>query len=112
MKKPINNPAWNLYLDQVCSFAYWQKVFTKEECNKIIKIAHSKGLMQGRTRKNKIDSIRSSKICWLYATDDLDWAFRRVTDVVLNLNDRFFKFDIFGLNEGFQFTNYNIHIRR
>jgi len=34
------------------------------------------------------------------------WAFRRVTDTILNLNERFFGFDIFGLNEGFQFTNY------
>jgi len=36
----------------------------------------------------------------------MDWVFRRVTDIILNLNERFFKFDIFGLNEGFQFTNY------
>lgn len=106
MKEPINNPSWNLYLDEVCSFAYWQKVFTKEECDKIIKIAHAKGLMQGMTRKNKVDNIRSSKICWLYANDDLDWVFRKVTDIVLNLNNRFFNFDIFGLNEGLQFTNY------
>ena len=46
--------------------------------------------MQGMTRKNKVDNIRSSKICWLYANDDLDWVFRKVTDIVLNLNDRFF----------------------
>jgi PKHD-type hydroxylase len=36
----------------------------------------------------------------------MDWVFRRVTDITLNLNERFFKFDLFGLNEGFQFTNY------
>jgi hypothetical protein len=30
----------------------------------------------------------------------MDWVFRRVTDIVLNLNERFFKFDLFGLNEG------------
>jgi PKHD-type hydroxylase len=36
----------------------------------------------------------------------MDWVFRRVTDIVLNLNEKFFKFDLFGLNEGFQFTNY------
>ena len=24
-------------------------------------------------------------------------------------NERFFKFDLFGLNEGFQFTNYEAH---
>jgi PKHD-type hydroxylase len=36
----------------------------------------------------------------------MDWVFRRVTDITLSLNERFFKFDLFGLNEGFQFTNY------
>jgi PKHD-type hydroxylase len=36
----------------------------------------------------------------------MEWVFRRVTDIVLDLNERFFKFDLFGLNEGFQFTNY------
>ena len=59
--------------------------FWGEECDKIIKIAHSKGLIQGLTRKNKVDNIRSSKICWLYANDDLDWAFRKVTDIAAAL---------------------------
>ena len=45
-------------------------------------------------------------MCWLYASDDLDWVFRKITDIVLNLNDRFFQFDLHGLNEGLQFTNY------
>jgi PKHD-type hydroxylase len=50
--------------------------------------------------------VRKSKISWLYSCDDMEWVFRRVTDIILNLNERFFGFDIFGLNEGFQFTNY------
>ena len=102
--KKINNPSWNLYLDKVCDYAYWENAFTKEECEKIIKIANEKGLSKGLT-PNKED-IRLSDITWLYSTDDLEWAFRKITDIVLNLNARFFKFDIFGLNEGFQFTNY------
>jgi len=68
---------------------------------KIIKIAKDKGLIKGTT-KGKSDA-RQSKICWLYASDDLEWVFRKITDIVLNLNDRFFQFDIFGLNEGLQF---------
>jgi PKHD-type hydroxylase len=102
--KKINNPSWNFYLDKFSNYAYWEKVFTKEECEKIIKIAKDKGFIKGTT-KNKSD-VRQSKICWLYADDDLDWVFRKITDIVLNLNERFFKFDIFGLNEGLQFTNY------
>ena len=102
--KKINNPSWNFYLDKVCSYAYWENAFTKEECEKIIKIAKNKGLIQGTT-KNK-SNARSSKITWLFSDDDLEWVFKRITDIVLNLNNRFFQFDIHGLNEGLQFTNY------
>ena len=104
MKNQTNNPSWNIYLDKVNTYAYWENLFTKEECEKIIKIAKNKGLVKGTTNNNS--DVRLSKICWLYSSDDLEWVFRKITDVVLNLNDRFFKFDIFGLNEGLQFTNY------
>jgi len=105
IKKPkFHNPSWNFNLDQINHYAYWEKAFTKEECEKIIKIAKDKGLIKGTT-KVKSD-VRQSKICWLYASNDLEWVFRKITDIVLDLNERFFKFDIFGLNEGLQFTNY------
>tara|TARA_R110000803_G_scaffold197472_2_gene261021 strand:+ start:521 stop:1105 length:585 start_codon:yes stop_codon:yes gene_type:complete len=103
-KTKINNPSWNLYLDKVYTYAYWEKAFTKEECKTIIDIAKNKGLIKGTT-KGKTDA-RLSKVSWLYSTDDLGWVFKKITDIVLNLNDRFFQFDIFGLNEGLQFTNY------
>lgn len=102
--KKFNNPSWNFYLDQINTYAYWEKAFTPEECKKIIKIAKDKGLIKGTTR-DKSD-IRESEICWLYSSDNLDWVFRKITDIVLNLNDRFFQFDLHGLNEGLQFTNY------
>ena len=102
--KKFNNPSWNFYLDQLNSYAYLEKAFTKEECETIIKIANAKGLIKGKT-KNQSD-VRQSQICWLYSSDNLDWVFKKITDIVLNLNNRFFQFDIFGLNEGFQFTNY------
>jgi len=102
--KKFNNPSWNFYLDKLCTYAYWEKAFTSEECEKIIKIAKNKGLIKGTTQ-DKTD-VRSSKITWLYPDDNLDWVYRRITDIVLNLNDRFFQFDLHGLNEGLQFTNY------
>ena len=33
-KKKNENSAWNLYLDKFERFAYWEKVFTKEEREK------------------------------------------------------------------------------
>jgi PKHD-type hydroxylase len=53
-----------------------------------------------------IPNYRNSKLCWLYSHDDLHWAFERITGIVVDLNQRFFNFDLFGLNEGLQFTNY------
>jgi len=102
--KKFNNPSWNFQLDQVYSYAYSEKVFSKIECEKIIKIAKNEGLIKGNTR-GKTD-VRLSNITWLYANDDLEWVFRKITDVVLFLNNKYFNFDIFGLNEGLQFTNY------
>jgi len=100
----FENSSWNFELDQVNFYAYWNNAFSKEECQTIINIAKDKGLIQGTTRGQS--DVRDSKISWLYSVDNIEWAFRRVTDITLNLNERFFKFDLFGLNEGFQFTNY------
>jgi len=102
--KKFSNPSWSFKLDKVCSYAYWEKAFTPKECEKIIKIAKDKGLIKGTT-KGKSD-VRKSQISWLYPEDNLDWLYRRITDIVLNLNNRFFQFDLHGLNEGLQFTNY------
>jgi PKHD-type hydroxylase len=109
MKKKVKEPkfensAWNFKLDQINLYAFWNNAFSKEECQTIINIAKNKGLIKGKT--NGESDVRNSKISWLYPVDDMDWVFRRVTDIITNLNERFFKFDLFGLNEGFQFTNY------
>jgi PKHD-type hydroxylase len=109
MKKKVKeikfeNSSWNFELDQINFYAFWNNAFSKEECQTIINIAKNKGLIKGKTRGES--DIRNSKISWLYPNDDMDWVFRRVTDIAVNLNERFFKFDLFGLNEGFQFTNY------
>lgn len=100
----FENSSWNFEVDQVNLYAFWNNAFSKEECQTIINIAKDKGLIKGKTRGES--DVRDSKISWLYPDDKIDWVFRRVTDITLNLNERFFNFDLFGLNEGFQFTNY------
>ena len=108
IKEPkFENSSWNFELDQVNLYAFWNNAFSKEECQTIINIAKNKGLIKGKTfNDDKSKDVRDSKISWLYPVDGMDWVFRRVTDITLSLNERFFKFDLFGLNEGFQFTNY------
>ena len=105
IKEPkFENSSWNFQLDQINLYAFCNNAFSKEECQTIINIAKDKGLIKGKTKEES--DVRDSKISWLYPVDGMDWVFRRVTDMTLSLNERFFKFDLFGLNEGFQFTNY------
>ncbi len=105
-KVKFQNTSWNFEVDKVNLYAFWNDAFSKEECQTIVDIAKNKNLIEGTIGEKSRASIRNSKISWLYPHDDMDWVFRRVTDIVLNLNERFFKFDLFGINEGFQFTNY------
>jgi PKHD-type hydroxylase len=100
----FENSSWNFELDQVNLYAFWNNAFSKEECQTIINIAKDKGLIKGTTKEES--DVRDSKVSWLYPIDGMDWVFRRITDITLNLNERFFKFDLFGINEGLQFTNY------
>jgi PKHD-type hydroxylase len=99
------NSSWNFNTDPVNEWAYWDKAFTPEECQAIIAIGESR-MPTKATVVGENDGIRECDISWLYSVDDLEWAFRRVTDIITSLNDQFFKFDLFGLHEGFQFTKY------
>lgn len=93
-------------VDNLVGYSHFKKLFTKKECEKIINIAKNKVFEKGMAIGVSGTSLRSSNICWLYPDLELNWVFSRVTDVVIDLNNRFFNFDISGLKEGFQFTNY------
>ena len=104
--KMTPNSSWIFELDPVENWAYMENVFTPEECAKIIKIGEGK-IPQKATVFGEKQDVRDSSISWLYACDDMEWAFQRVTGAIMNLNERFFKFDLFGMTEGFQFTRYD-----
>ena len=107
-KEPkFNNSSWSFDIDQINSYAFWNNAFSKEECQSIINIGKDKGLIKAKTfDEEKSKNLRDSLITWLYPNDNMDWVFRRCTDMITNLNEKYFKFDLHGFNEGFQFTNY------
>lgn len=99
------NAAWPFYLDYVQNWAYWDNVFTPEECDKIIAIGQRKIPERGVAMNN--NKIRESQISWLYAEDEMQWAYKKLTDVIQELNSKWFKFDLYGFAEGMQFTRYD-----
>lgn len=103
------NSAWMFEVDAVESWAYWDDLFTKDECEKIIEIGNSKLATPADVGADTVvvnKDIRDSDVAWLYPADDLRWAFLRVASAVDDLNKRFFNFDVYGMTEGFQFTKY------
>jgi PKHD-type hydroxylase len=95
---------WQFYRDEVQNWVYVNNLFTPEECAQIITIGNTK-LEKAKTF-NSFEGDRESQIAWLYDTD-IEFAFRRVSDVILNINNQFFNFDLFGMAENFQFTRYD-----
>jgi PKHD-type hydroxylase len=98
------NASWQFQPDKTENWAYMDNLFTPEECAQIITIGNTK-LQEAKT-VNNVEGIRQSQISWLYP-NDIDFAFCRVADGIINLNSQFFNFDLFGLAEGFQFTRYD-----
>lgn len=100
--------VWPFQLDHVEDWAYFKQAFTPEECKTIIDIGNSRMVGDSKIRGDQLDNkIRDSKNSWLMPCADSEWIFRRVTDIIVDLNSKFFKFDLYGFIEGFQFTRYD-----
>jgi PKHD-type hydroxylase len=107
-KKEIGSQIYPFEIDKINGYAWFDSAFTKEECEEIIRISKNKKLQRAGIGSNNKNSknYRDSSIVWLYPYDELDWAFQRVTNIVLGLNKDYFNFNLYGFIEGFQFTNY------
>lgn len=100
--------VWPFKLDELEDWAYTETIFSEEDCYKIIeqgKKAHLEKATVFDPNKD-IDTIRDSYVSWLYPNVELQPYYRRLTDVITELNNRFFKFDLYGFIEGLQFTYY------
>lgn len=106
--KDLRNTSWPFKVEEIHKYAFWEKAFSVEECEVIKSVGKQKGLIRGTIFKqeNLNNNYRDSEISWLYPSDNLEFVFKKITDVITNLNQQFFKFELFGLIEGLQFTNY------
>jgi PKHD-type hydroxylase len=105
MRTP-QNMSWPFYGDHVHNYASYDGVFNDYEIETIVN--HSK---QYQLEKAKLEndaeenSIRNNEIVFI-GPEGIEWLFSRLANVCSEMNERFFKFDIFGLAEGLQFTQY------
>lgn len=89
-------------------FAYTNSnYFSNEEIEKIVELGNKN--FKGTAEINKginDQSVRSSVISWITPTDESLFIFKKLSDAVNQINDRFFKYDIHTL-EDLQFTEYD-----
>lgn len=100
--KPSINETW------ACA----ANVFSKEECYQIKKLSlnlpSEKALVFeiDPTFSNENIEVRKGKVRWIPNTSgDYIWIYERCTEVIMSLNEKFWKFDIDFL-ESIQFTEY------
>lgn len=83
-------------------------VFTPAELDAIEalgdSLAPTKAEIAGR--KDNIDHIRITRVAWIERSAETKWLFARVEQTVLDLNARYYKYDLYGLVENFQYTVY------
>ena len=104
---------WFLKYNQIPNerWAFIDNVFTQEECEKIINLGKEKTLKKAAISNDVIDeSVRKTNIAWFKTEDEempeYDWIYRRCTDAVNFINEKYFNYDLTFIEE-LQFTAYN-----
>lgn len=99
LKSVINTP-----------YAYAENIFTDFEMDKLAKLAKTKVAEKaqiGTVPAGETDlGIRNSSIVWIAADGESEFAFRKITDVVLELNRNFYGYDLEEF-EDLQYTEYD-----
>jgi PKHD-type hydroxylase len=104
----IKNEAWPFEVCHVNDYAWIDDFLNPEECNKLIKKGLKEGLKKALTGKNgdTNDNVRESEISWVYNDEETLWFYEKLVSNIIYLNNKYFKFDLWGIAESLQFTNY------
>jgi PKHD-type hydroxylase len=105
MDAPLNS-SWSFEIDSIERWAFAKNLFTAQECDTIIQECKNYKMREGTTIGNTGNNFRKSNIVFITPIPELHWVYQRLTSSVLDLNSKFFNFDLSGFNEGLQFTEY------
>ncbi len=105
--------SWPFRVDEVANYAWIDNVFSSGEIRQIIELGKEQNLKEAKIggesdESGDLDnSTRDSKISWIKPGENSSWLFAKMTDLIGSMNNQYFNFDLSGLVEGFQFTEYN-----
>lgn len=83
-------------------------LFTPAELDAIEQIGESLTPMKAEIagRKDNTDYLRITRVSWIARGPETAWLYERIEQAVMDLNNTFYKFDLYGLVESFQYTVY------
>jgi PKHD-type hydroxylase len=98
------------YSEKIEPYAWWNNAFNEEQLNwlqnrakQAEQVAQIGSGGVGQVNKN----IRRSELSWLSNTPETEWVFLTLAHVVSDLNSKYFRFNLTGLGESIQLTNYS-----
>ena len=86
----------------------WKDAFTPAEVDAIVawgdKLEPMKAEIIGR--KENADHLRITRVAWMERNPATEWIYARMEEIVLRINSEFYKYDLYGVVEAFQYTIY------
>ena len=77
----------------------WQDLFVKDELNALVRLGDSLALEKAELSVGAAgyENIRATQVAWVPRSDQTETLYRRMEDAVLQINARFFRYDLSGL---------------
>lgn len=91
------------------NYYYFLDAFTKDEIIKIREIGDKTPKMKGTTAaydNETVSDYRISEVAWLNDSEETRWLFEKMADYCKIANKEMWNFDIWGYQDGFQYTVY------
>lgn len=93
--------------------AFWEDFLTPDEINFILArpewLNAQAGRVGGDANINADGAVRKSEVSWLELNQDTVLLWKKITDVVAEVNNRYFKYDLTGCYEPMQLGVYSEH---
>lgn len=91
-------------------FVTWKNGFLEDEFNEVIKylstLKTEKATIGGKNKDDNFTNIRESQVAWVSHTQESNLIYDRMAYIGRQLNGEFYKFDLYGFCEDFQYTVY------
>lgn len=93
-------------------YAVWRNGFTPEELDKIVSycdanLPKDKAIIAGLDKEAEYAEIRKSKTAWVGLNEETVWLYDRLAYIARQVNAEYWRFDLSGFIEDFQYTLYD-----